>query len=134
MTELFIPMKKGTILMPTYPSEHLHFICSDSVFYPRSAKECVLIVNISSIVDGLHYDQTCLLNVGDHPFISHASYIFYKKAVIFGTNEISQGVAQGDFSIHAPCSDDIFNRILDGFGNSDEVSGKIRKFYETHCK
>lgn len=131
MTELFIPMKKGAILMPTGPVDHLHFICSDSIFYPSKAKECVLIVNISSINDGSDYDKTCILNADEHPFIKHSSYVYYKKAEIYGTNSISQNVAQGTFRIHEPCSDNIFNRILEGFSISEDVTGKIRKFYET---
>lgn len=134
MTELYTPVKKGTVLMPTGPVDHLHFICSDPVFYPHKAKECVLIVNISSVDDGSDYDQSCLLNVGDHPFIKHASYVYYKKAEIYGTNSISQNVAQGNFRIHEPCDDTTFSRILEGFGISEEVSSKIKKFYETYCK
>lgn len=134
MTELYIPMKKGTILIPTGPDEHLHFICSDVVFYPITSKDSVLLVNISSIKDGTDYDKTCILNKGDHPFIKHESYVYYYKAGIFSSNNISQCVAQGDYRIHAPCSDNTFNRILAGFQISEEVSGKIRNFYETHCK
>ncbi|MDD1609173.1 MAG: hypothetical protein LUO95_00800 [Methylococcaceae bacterium] len=128
-------MKKGTILIPTGPVEHLHFICSDPVYhYPISDKKIVLLVNISSVKDGTDYDKTCILNLGDHPFIKHESYVYYKSAGGFSSDNISQRIAQGDYRIHDPCSDNTFNRILDGFGISEEVSGKIRKFYETHCK
>lgn len=127
-------MKKGTILMPTGPVDHLHFICSDIVFHPITSKESVLLVNVSSVKDGSDYDKTCLLNAGDHPFIKHESYVYYKKAGIFSSNNISLAVAQGDYRIHETCSDNTFNRILNGFAISEEVSGKIKKFYETYCK
>jgi hypothetical protein len=81
MTEPYIPMKKGTVLMPTGPVDHLHFICSDPVYYPAKVKECVLIVNISSIDDGSDYDQTCILNAEEHPFIKHPSYIYRTYAL-----------------------------------------------------
>jgi hypothetical protein len=74
-------MKKGTVLMPTGPVDHLHFICSDPVYYPAKVKECVLIVNISSIDDGSDYDQTCILNAEEHPFIKHPSYIYRTYAL-----------------------------------------------------
>jgi hypothetical protein len=127
-------MKKGTILIPTGSTEHLHFICCDTVFYPHLGKDCVLVVNISSIDDDLEYDKTCLLDVGDHPFVTHQSYVYYRKAAVYGANNISRNVAEGNFRIHQPCSEITFNRILNGFSESEEVSFKIKRFYEIYCK
>ena len=127
-----IAMKKGTILIPTGPTKHLHFICSDPVFYPRLVKECVLVVNISS-VGSIEHDKSCLLDVDDHPFITHLSYVYYKKSEILGVNSIDRNIASGDFIAHEPCSDIVFERILNGFECSDEVTGKIKKFYDNYC-
>ena len=104
------------------------------LIYPITSKESVLLVNISSVKDGTDYDKTCLLSEGDHPFIKHESYVYYKGAINSSSINISRKVAEGDYRIHDTCCDNTFNRVLDGFGISDEVSGKIRKFYETHCK
>ena len=127
-------MKKGTILIPTGPVEHLHFICCDRVFYPNLNKECVLLVNTSSIDQDIEYDQTCVLNIGDHPFVTHPSYIYYRKADIFGADSINRNIAEGNFAIHQSCSDEVFEKILYGFETSDEVRIKIKKFYYKYCK
>ena len=134
MANLFIPMKKGTILVPTGSENHLHFICCDPVYYPQLSKECVLAVNISSVNDGTEYDKTCVLDVGDHPFVRHASYVYYRKSEVFGVNSISRNVAEGNFIVHQPCSEVTFNRILKGFEVSEEVRFKIKKFYNKYCK
>lgn len=126
--------KKGTILIPSGPTKHLHFVCSDPVFYPRVGKECVLLVNISSINGDIIHDSTCELNVGDHPFITKPSYVYYKKAELFGSENIERNVAAGEFQIHAPCDEDVFKRILKGFDASDDVSRKVYNFYEKYCK
>jgi len=66
---------KGTILIPANSASHLHFVCNDPVFYPNKGKECVFLVNISSIKQGISHDTSCLLDVGDHPFIKTKFYI-----------------------------------------------------------
>lgn len=127
-------MKKGTILVPSGSANHLHFICCDPVYYPNLGRDCVLGVNISSINDGTEYDHSCILDAGDHPFIKHPSYVYYRKADIFGSESISRNVAEGNFSIHDPCSDQAFNKILQGFESSNELRFKIKRFYENYCK
>lgn len=133
MNQRFVPARKGTILIPSGPTDHLHFICSDPVFYPYLAKECLLLVNISTVDPDLETDSACILQAGDHPFIRHNSYVYYRKADIFGVDSVSRNVAEGNFIAHAPCTDDIFQRILDGFAISEEVKPKIRSFYERYC-
>ena len=134
MTAIFVPLRKGTVLIPTGPTNHLHFICCDPVHYHNQNKECVLAVNISSIDEDIECDQTCTLNVGDHPFIKNPSYVYYRKAEIFGADNISRNVAEGNFIAHQPCNDATFNRILNGFEVSEEVRFKIKRFYEMYCK
>lgn len=129
----YTPVRKGTLLIPTGPCYHLHIICNDPVFYPTITKECVLAVNISTIDPCIDYDKTCLLNVGDHPFIKHESYVYYRKADIFGASSIARSVADGTFSTHAPFDDPVFDRVLAGFTASNEVRLKIRRFYENYC-
>lgn len=126
--------RKGTILMPSGSTDHLHFICSDSIFYPASGKECVLVVNISSIKPNLGYDASCVLNIGDHPFVTKPSYVYYLKADILGTDNIERNVADGSFSAHVDCNDETFARIMKGFDISDDIKPKPYRFYEKYCK
>lgn len=130
----FTLTRKGTILIPTGPVKHLHFVCSDPVFYPSLVKNCVLVVNISSIEEGLDYDPTCVLDTGEHPFVRHPSYVYYRKAEIYGADNIARNVADGTFSAHEPCTDGTFKRILDGFDISDDVRPKVHSFFEKYCK
>lgn len=127
------PYRKGTILIPTGPCDHLHFVCNDPVLYPPLAKECVLAVNISSVDPNLPCDPTCLVEAGEHRFVKHQSYVYYRKADIYGANTIALRVADGTFKTHHDCSDDLFERILAGFGVSPEVRPKIKTFYQKYC-
>ncbi|MDC5850904.1 hypothetical protein OPW32_17050 [Vibrio europaeus] len=126
--------KKGTILIPSGPVKHLHFVCSDPVFYPKTTKDSILVVNITSIQDGIEHDGSCVLDVGDHPFITHPSYVYYRRADIFGVDTVRRNIDDGTIDVHSPCGDGTFKRILEGFELSDDVTPKIYNFYQKYCK
>jgi hypothetical protein len=130
----FVPTRKGTVLIPTGRVKHLHFICNDPVFHAGLGRDCVLVVNISSVDEDEPYDQTCTLDVGDHPFVKHKSYVYYKEAEILVADNVTRSVAEGNFAVHEVCSDETFRRVIDGFDVSDEVRIKIHRFYEKHVK
>lgn len=142
MTDRQFIVRKGTFLIPTGPQytsdteqiKHLHFVCSDPCFYPKTAKASFLAVNISTILPNQHHDNTCILNVGDHPFVRHPSYVYYREASILGVETTQEKIIKKEFSVHAPCSDEVFRRIVSGFEVSDEVRGEIRKFFLKYCK
>ena len=103
------------------------------MFYPALLKECFLAVNISSIDSFIQYDATCILKTGDHPFVKHDSYVYYRKADIFGATTTARLVAEGEISSHDPFSDVVFEKILDGFYQSKEVRPKVLKYFQKYC-
>lgn len=122
-------IKKGTLLMPSGNADHLFIICSDPIFYLKLGKDCFLSVNITSIKPDIEHDNSCILNAGDHPFVHHPSYVLYRKADIFGVLTISQSIAEGDISIHHPCDDALFTRVMAGFAISNALKPSILNFY-----
>jgi len=128
-----MPTRKGAILIPSNSASHLHFVCNEPVFYPNKGKECVLLVNISSIKLGMQHDTSCVLDVGDHPFITKPSFIYYRMAEIYSVAGIQLQIAEGNYSIREDCTDTVFEKILNGFNLSDEVKLKVLKFYQSHC-
>ncbi len=121
-------------MLLTGAKEHLFFICNDPVFYPALTKECFLAVNLTTIYRDIAYDDTCILGIGDHPFVKHDSYILYKKAEVLGVDTVTSQVMAGDIRVSEPCRNDVFDRILNGFNVSPHVKPKIRKFYNKYCR
>lgn len=87
MTE-FCPNAKATILAIAGKIDHLHIICTKQFFYKDTGAQSVLAVNVSSIREKGTYDGTCVLRAGDHPFITHDSYIRYKDAVVMKVEKL----------------------------------------------
>ena len=82
-----------------------------------------MLVPVSTYKEGRKgHDDTCLLEQGDHPFIKHRSYIKYRSARQEPADKLKQGVANKLYVAHEMIDDDVFQRILEGFGRSRLVS------------
>lgn len=129
----FQPYRKGTVLAPSGPTNHLHVVCNDPVYYPINDCYCILVVNISSIKPSVPHDPACTLQVGDHEFIKHPSYVVYAEAVIWRVDNVAKKHKSGEIVPHKDMSEATFARILAGFDVSEQVSSKNLKFKKSHC-
>ena len=118
-------VKKGTILIPSGTScdagkMHLFVVCTDA---------CVnglhLLVPVTSWTNDL-CDATCKLAKGEHPFLTHASYILYRKARIEAATDLIYGVEQKTLSPHEMMNGQTFLRIANGICRSSQTPRKIK--------
>ncbi|SFL76313.1 hypothetical protein SAMN02982985_01416 [Rugamonas rubra] len=76
-------------------------------------------VNATSCHPGVPHDPTCLLQVGDHPFIRHTSYILYAKARIVSQKRLQTLIAAQTVIPRPPkISQAVFERIVAGLGGA----------------
>lgn len=120
---------KASLFMVTGPNEHLHVVMNDPVAYPlKPDGRTVLLVNFCSYVDPAVNDDTCLLNVGDHDFIHHCTYVDYADAVLKLVEPIERDVGLHIHRIGTNVSEQVYQRILDGFHVSPRVPIKVSRF------
>jgi len=124
--------KKGTLLMPTGAVKHLHIVMTDPIHFPELGYEEVLLVNISSIKANQPHDTSCTLSAGEHPFIKHDSYVYYKDAAIFRVPNIVERMQLGEIATYPPISDAVYAKVLAGFAVSKFVKQKIKRFVEKY--
>ena len=77
--DLWIPLQRGTLLIPTGPKLHLHIILTDPAIDPLDDVSKMLLVSIST-VRHIRPDDTCILRPDDHPFIRQESFVDYARA------------------------------------------------------
>jgi hypothetical protein len=92
-----------------------------------------LVVNVSSIKQGIPYDDACVLNPGDHRFIQHPSYIVYAEAVIWRVDSVERKYAAGEITAHEDMPEAAFERVLSGFDISEQAKPKHIRFKEKYC-
>ncbi len=121
----FSVVKKGTILIPSGTSfdpdkMHLFVVCTDAC-----ADGNHLLVPVASWINDL-CDATCKLAKGEHPFITHASYILYRKARIEAAAALVVGVEQKILSPHETMNGQTFLRIANGICRSPQTPRKFK--------
>lgn len=111
-----VSVKEGdAFLVPSGPEGNHLFVVAT-----RENKDGFrLLVPVSTVREGRHHDPACVLKAGDHPFIRHDSYAVYSKADQKRSDHIQNCVDKGIFISQPPVSDDVLDRVCDGFEKSD---------------
>ncbi len=88
----------------------------------------VLLVNVTTWKDNtsVGLDDTCLLDIGDHPFIKHRSFIAYNCARVTPVSAIEEALRRGSLILKQPCSEQLLDRIRQGLLDSPFASPKHR--------
>lgn len=101
--------------------------CEDKI---TQRQELVLLVNFTTVRDGVDYDDACIVEAGSHPFIKRKSYIFYKEARIEQALFIKNAIEAGDFIVKSKVSSDLYSKIVEGLYKSRYVARKYRRFFK----
>ncbi len=119
--------KRGTFLLQSGTHaqphmKHLHIVCNDTC--PLGGN---LIVPVSSYYDGC--DNTCELDVGDHDFIRHLSFVYYARSQVAKAARIDDLVAQNMIIPKPDVSEDVFQRVICGICRSLDTPPKVKAYY-----
>lgn len=78
-----------------------------------------------------HSDTTCVLKVGDHPFIPHDSVLNYSDAREMPIDLVEKALKCGTTSFvcepHEPCRPDVLARIQQGLLDSKQTPKMIKE-------
>ena len=111
------------MLAPFNEKQHLWIVMNDEC----AAGQCLLLM-VTSVYPTRKSDESCLLNIGDHPFIMHPSYIAYRLAQMPRAQHIRKMLASKFYIPKEDFSGPVFARIAGGIFTSDEASGAVQKY------
>lgn len=118
-----LPYERGGLLVPYNEQPHLWVVMNDEC--PDG--QCLLLM-ITTIYETRKTDTTCVLNVGDHPFIKHPSYIAYRLAQLSRADHVRKMLAKKYYVSKEDFDVPVFDRIAEGIFQSDRVTGVVRKY------
>lgn len=95
--------------------KHLRVVISDPAVFP----ETVLFVNFTSYDP--HEDQTVVLGIGDHPFITNRTCVSYSRARIATDAQLEWLKAAGRIVLHDPVSPELLQRLREGAATSNRA-------------
>jgi hypothetical protein len=133
---LFRPKETFLLNATTSPyTPHLNIVLTEP--WKHKGSECVLLVNVTSIRDGIWHDPACVLQKGEHPFITHNSYILYAKAHLANVNYLLKIISLERNNSQADVSELLYKRICTGLINSDFTEDDCLDFFyewQESCK
>jgi hypothetical protein len=122
-----LPLKCGdTFLLPKSSNdiEHLWIIVAELDATTRRA----VCVNVTT--EQANSDKTCQLSKGDHPFVKHASVIFYQDAreidLALVEKALTAGIRNFVCTAHDPCSPQLLARVQKGLIDSKRTPKGIK--------
>lgn len=127
----YIPGRGHTLLIPSGTSndpdkKHLFVIVTEC-----SQDGGHLLVNFSTIREGVYFDPACIVEPGEHPFITVRSYIEYRLARRDMAIHLQRCVDGWLFQKKDDCDQALLNKISAGVAQSIHISKSMRAYYES---
>ena len=117
----------AALLVPSGPyGDHLFVVLNQSAAFEGYGQRAVILVNFSTIRAGLAFDNACVVEPGDHPFVRARSQVYYRGARIEQARHIEECVTRGVYRLHQPVSQELLARIKAGVRISKLVAREIR--------
>ena len=108
--------------------KHLYVVLTEPVD-TATRKDCIVWVSWSSVKENRFHDRTCLLDVGDHPFITKRTWVNYEHAAIVTVEEIRKNSNRGILVENDPLKEQVINRMVEGLCASDDTPMEVVEFY-----
>ncbi|WP_310611428.1 hypothetical protein [Limnohabitans sp.] len=90
------------------------------------------LVNITSVptTPNIPYDQACIVQAGQHPFVVYDSFVAYRYIRIEAIAHLAQMISLGQWkSYHAPASSSLLLRMVAGVCMSKLVNREFKKIF-----
>lgn len=114
---------------------HLFFVLTEPMSLPSYGNQLqVLSVNISSVHEDGRYDNTCEIDVGEHPFVNRKSYVYYRRMRMDSVEHIEGLVNSGLFPAKENCSPELLQRILEGALTSIHTSREFKQIIQSYLQ
>lgn len=124
MTE-YVPYPRGALLIPCEGAPGHLFVILTS----RCGDGGHLLVSISSVKDGIAFDETCVFDGGEHEFINKKSFVYYRFAEMKPAVHIRRMVGKNFYKVKNDFDDPHFQRICDGIPVSEFVKPWVVRYF-----
>ena len=113
-------------MVPSGQGKHLFVVAlGPSLLNGYGPEPQVVLVNFSSVKEGLRYDESCVVEAGEHPFINKKSFVSYRHARLYPAEQIKQRARSNEWQPHSPCSALLMKKILNGF----RISRRLPRYF-----
>jgi hypothetical protein len=115
---------RDTLFIPSGKTPHLFFVLNNPC---KDNKH--LLVNVSRVQSMPNHDPTCILNVGDHPFITEPSVVLYGFAYTVDAASLAANIQSGTYPAAAQITAAVHKRICDGVIASPRTQLRFKHYW-----
>lgn len=121
---MYTPYKGSGLFIETGGVDHLFIVVTDACSNGEH-----LLLNFSTVKQGVWHDPTCIVEAGVHPFITSQSFVEYRFAQIQSGERLSKMV---NGWVYRRARDDVdanlVNSMLAGVTESPFTRGRVKKY------
>lgn len=116
------PFRRGTTYWAAGNpwDKHLHVVLSDPAQDPTK----IYVVGVTTW--DCHKDQSCILEAGEHSFVTHKSCIYYRDHRMPSLDGLKFRVQTGEYILRDPVTDQLLAKIDAGAACSKFIPGVCR--------
>lgn len=121
------------LLVPSGPAEFKHLFVlalGPKQLDGHGGQPNVVMVSVTSIKPDFPYDPACVIRAGEHPFITHDSYVYYRDPRVESVAHVQAMVDKAVWQGKESCSPELLERIRVGLLASTRVPRHIKKLLE----
>ncbi len=89
----------------------------------------LLLVSLSRVREGVHYDPACVFEPGEHRFVREKSFAAYRLARIEAAAKLIRHVEAWDFTPKDDMPLPLVERMCAGLHQSDFVAARVLNYY-----
>lgn len=89
------------------------------------------VVSLASYTTNVRGDDSCILEKGEHPFITHRTYVNYRMAARYKISQLDDRLAHRSISAYPHPADEILlKKMLEGALKSQYIEARIHRMLE----
>ena len=119
-------MKIGDTFLMEKPRGIKHLFI---VVAKNKSKGHVLLVHVTSSNNRVLYDASCILDVGDHEFIKHKSYVRYSETFWAIEDYIENQIFFGICKQKPPLRPEVLKKVLEGVAKSSALPPSYKPYF-----
>lgn len=118
-----------------HTGKHLFVVLNDPDTVDGYGKTLIAVaVSFSTIYPNVPHDDSCILQAGDHEFITHPSFAYYRETRIIRSTEYVGCIKSGTYTPGKPVTADLLKKLQDGLLNSRFASREAQKCFQELTK
>lgn len=121
------------LLIPSGPGDKSHLftvVLGPKRFEGHGESEQVVMVSVTTIKPDFPYDPACVIRAGEHPFIEHDSYVYYREPRVESVSHVASMVETMGWLPKESCSAELRRRIVEGLLASKRVPRHVKLLLE----